>query len=88
MVSPYVINTPMHEYLEIQQYQFIQEGEKQYTMLINLKEGHSFDRENKMITMLRSYLGDDAEIKVKYVEEIPVLKSGKRKQVVNKYKPA
>lgn len=88
MVSPYVINTPMHEYLEIQQYQFIQEGEKQYAMLVNLKDGHSFERENQMIAMLSSYLGEDAEISVKYVEEIPVLKSGKRKQVVNKYKPA
>ena len=88
LVSPYVINTPMHEFLEIQQYQFIQEGRKDYTMLLNMKEGHSFNREGDMLTMLKSYLGEDAEISVKYVDEIPVLKSGKRKQVVNKYKPA
>lgn len=88
LVSPYVINTPMHEFLEIQQYQFIQEGGKDYTMLLNMKEGHSFNREGDMLTMLKSYLGEDALIVVKYVDEIPVLKSGKRKQVVNKYKPA
>lgn len=87
LVSPYVINTPMHEFLEIQQYQFIQEGEKIYKMLLNLKEGHSFKREDKMMAMLKSYLGEDALISVEYVEEIPVLKSGKRKQVVNNYKP-
>lgn len=87
MVSPYVINTPMHEYLEIQQYQFIQESERTYTMLINLKVNGSFVHETKMMAMLKSYLGEDAEICVKYVEEIPVLKSGKRKQVVNNYKP-
>ncbi len=87
MVSPYVINTPMHEYLEIQQYQFIQEGEGTYTMLINLKDGGVFGREDQMIRMLKSYLGENAEIVVKYVNEIPVLKSGKRKQVVNNYKP-
>lgn len=88
LVSPYVINTPMHEFLEIQQYQFIQEGERNYTMLLNMKEGNSFNREGDMLAMLKSYLGEDAEIGVKYVDEIPVLKSGKRKQVVNKYKPA
>lgn len=88
LVSPYVINTPMHEFLEIQQYQFIQEGKKDYTMLLNMKEGHSFNREGDMLMMLKSYLGEDAEVSVKYVDEIPVLKSGKRKQVVNNYKPA
>lgn len=88
LVSPYVINTPMHEFLEIQQYQFIQEGKKEYTMLLNMKEGYSFNREGDMLTMLKSYLGEDANIGVRYVDEIPVLKSGKRKQVVNNYKPA
>lgn len=88
LVSPYVINTPMHEFLEIQQYQFIQEGERNYTMLLNMKDGNSFNREGDMLAMLKSYLGEDAKVGVKYVDEIPVLKSGKRKQVVNKYKPA
>lgn len=87
LVSPYVINTPMHEYLELQQYQFIQEGEKNYVMFLNLKDGVLFKQEDKMVTMLKSYLGEDAEIQIRYVKEIPVLKSGKRKQVVNNYKP-
>ncbi len=88
LVSPYVINTPMHEYLELQQYQFIQEDATQYTMLLNLKSGEIFTREDKMIAMLKSYLGQDANIQIHYVTEIPVLKSGKRKQVVNNYKSA
>lgn len=88
LVSPYVINTPMHAFLEIRQYQFIQEGEKDYQMLLNLEPGISFSRESEMIEMLRSYLGEDASITVSYVSEIPVLKSGKRKQVVNNYRPA
>lgn len=58
-----------------------------YKMLINLRKGISeFKREGYMLTMLKSFLGDDASIEVEYVEEIPVLKSGKRKQVVNNYK--
>lgn len=87
LISPYVINTPMHEYQDISQYQFIQNGEKSYTMLINLRpEIQSFDREGDMLNMLKSYIGDDAMIEVRYVNDIPVLKSGKRKQVVNNYK--
>ena len=87
LVSPYVINTPMHEYQDISQYQFIQNGEKSYTILINLRPGiHSFGRETEMLKMLRSYIGSDAMIEVRYVNDIPVLKSGKRKQVVNNYK--
>lgn len=86
MVSPYVVNTPMHEFLEICQYQFIQEGAKNYKMLLNLCSDEKFNREQEMIEMLKSFLGKDATIEVVYVKEIPVLKSGKRKQVVNNYK--
>ena len=87
LISPYVINTPMHEYQDISQYQFIQKGEKSYTMLINLRPGiKSFAREADMLSMLKSYIGCNATIEVRYVNDIPVLKSGKRKQVVNNYK--
>lgn len=86
MISPYVVNTPMHEFLEIRQYQFIQEGAKNYKMLLNLCSDEKFNREQEMVEMLKSFLGKDATIEVVYVKEIPVLKSGKRKQVVNNYK--
>lgn len=87
LISPYVINTPMHEFQDVSQYQFIQNGEKDYKMLLNLRVGLSvFVREQDMMDMLMSYLGQDAKIDVEYVNEIPVLKSGKRKQVVNNYK--
>lgn len=87
LISPYVINTPMHEFQDISQYQFIQNGENEYKMLLNLRVGlKEFARERDMVVMLKSFLGSDANIKVEYVEEIPVLKSGKRKQVVNNYK--
>ena len=87
LISPYVINTPMHEFLDISQYQFIQNGKKNYKMLLNLRPGlKDFGRELEMTNMLKSFLGSDADIEVDYVKEIPVLKSGKRKQVVNNYK--
>ena len=87
LLSPYVINSPMHVYMDIQQYQFIQDSSNHYTMLLNLKEGVQFKNESDMLSMLKTYLGNDAIIEVKYVNEIPVLKSGKRKQVINNYKP-
>ena len=86
LISPYVINTPMHEFLEISQYQFIQESANEYKMLLNIQDSTVFYRENDVVDMLKSYLGQDANIEIEYVKEIPVLKSGKRKQVVNNYK--
>lgn len=87
LISPYVINTPMHEFQDISQYQFIQNREKDYKMLLNLRFGLTeFSKEHDMLAMLKSFLGSDANIEVEYVDEIPVLKSGKRKQVVNNYK--
>lgn len=85
-LSPYVINNPMHEFLEIQQYQFIQEGEKEYRILINLKEDKPFETEGEVVKTLQSYLGSDAMIRVGYVKAIPVMKSGKVKSIINNYK--
>ena len=69
---------------EFKQFQFIQEGEKKYRVKINI-DG-VFKREQEMINLLKSYLGDNAEIQVEYVDEIPQLSSGKRKLTLNKYK--
>ncbi len=38
-----------------------------------------------IVENLRRYLGSDADIRVEYVNDIPVLSSGKRKIVVNAY---
>jgi len=86
LLSPYVINTPMHEFLEIKQYQFIQNGEKDYNLILNLREEGVFTKQRELKEMLISFFGPDANIKFQYVSEIPKLKSGKRKQVINNYK--
>lgn len=85
-LSPYVINNPMHEFLDIQQYQFIQEGEKDYKLLVNLKDGVEFEKEQEVVDTLKSYLGADANVQIEYVKAIPVMKSGKVKSIINKYK--
>ena len=65
------------------QYQFIQTGEKEYEFILNLEE--EFSREQELIEEFKGYLGLDAIIKVSYVDGIPLLNSGKRKKVINKY---
>ena len=69
---------------EFNQSQLIQEDEKKYCVKINIDE--QFKREEKMIDILEQYLGEDAEIRIEYVDEIPQLSSGKRKLTLNKFK--
>jgi phenylacetate-CoA ligase len=71
----------MWKYPELLQYQFIQKGQNEYEFRLNTDE--SFNRENELIDHFKEFLGKDTQINVTYVEEIPLLNSGKRKKVVN-----
>lgn len=84
LLSPSVISTAMWKYSEILQYQFIQTGEKTYKIKLNCCG--KFTKEKILIEEYRKKLGNDAEIYIEYVSEIPLLKSGKRKYIVNEYK--
>lgn len=81
IVSSFIVYKNMWKYTEIDQYQLIQEGEKKYRIRISIRQ--CFERERELVSEFREYLGADAEFQVDYVNEIPVLKSGKRKKVVN-----
>ncbi|WP_170063969.1 phenylacetate--CoA ligase family protein [Jejuia pallidilutea] len=79
-----VMTTVVYEleyFPEIKQFQLIQKDKKIYLVKINI-DGH-FKQEQKMTTLLKSFLGEDAIIKVEYVDEIPELSSGKRKLTIN-----
>ncbi len=65
------------------QWQLIQNEERKYTVMLNMREESSI---NETISEIRSVLGSDADISVEYVNDIPVLASGKRKPVVCKWK--
>jgi phenylacetate-CoA ligase len=83
-ISSYTIYPIMSKYYErFHQYQFIQTGEKDYLIKLNIIK--SFPDEQQLIKDFRLLLGADSKIKVEYVKEIPVLSSGKRKKVVNTY---
>ena len=86
IISSFVVYTKFYNYYHLlKQYQFIQQGEKNYEVKLNLKT-ESFDFENELIESIKSEFGEDAKIIVTYVDEIPPLASGKRRKVVNNYK--
>ena len=74
----------LKHYDNITQWQFIQEGEKDYVLKVVIR-GNNYDL-NNIIDQLKEYLGKDAIISIEYVDDIPVLASGKRKPCVNNWK--
>ena len=82
-ISSFTITNNMWKYIELSQYQFIQVLKKEYTFKLNARG--KFSREQELIEEFTGYLGKDAIIKVEYVDEIPLLSSGKRKKVLNKF---
>lgn len=81
-VSPHTITNNMWEYQDIKQYQFIQRGDKQYVMKINV-ENAKFTTEDRLRTALFNVMGKDADIVFEYCDDIPILASGKRRYIVN-----
>lgn len=80
-LSPHIITNNFWEFSEIKQFQFIQKDKKTYLIKINIHNG--FDKIDKIEFMLKRLLGEDANITVEIVSDMPELASGKRKYVVN-----
>lgn len=70
------------EFGEFKQFQIIQKSKLEYH--ININTNMPFDEES-IIEKYKEYLGTDALVKVNHVDDIPLLSSGKRRQVVNEY---
>ena len=75
------VDTLMYPFDNLLQFQFVQEGTKQFTLRLNGAEGHYEDA--TFVELFKGFLGQDAEIVIEHVHEIPVMESGKRKFVVN-----
>jgi phenylacetate-CoA ligase len=69
--------------IHIKQYQFIQDDKTSYTFKVNAPyiEGD----EALFKSRIKKILGDDANVTVEYIDEIPLLASGKRQRIVNNY---
>lgn len=70
------------KYDKIKQFQLIQEDTTTYSIKLNVFD--DFDQQNYIINEFKTHLGQDANIKIIYVNDIPLLNSGKRKLVINK----
>lgn len=81
-LTPYIITNNLWDVKGVKQYRFIQEDVNKYTLWLN------GDREQmnvgEITGRIRPYLGEKAELAVEYVDEIPVLQSGKRKYIENR----
>jgi len=71
----------VNKYHELNQCQLIQKEKNKYLFKINITG--EFNDELKFIMEFKSHLGSDAIIEIEYVDEIPLLASGKRRVMVN-----
>lgn len=85
VVSPFLLCRTMRLTTGIEQYQFIQRGAKEYCIRVAVTNGKNPDL-TKEIGMFKETLGNDANISVEYVNEIPVMNSLKRKLIVSELK--
>jgi phenylacetate-coenzyme A ligase PaaK-like adenylate-forming protein len=83
IISSFIIPSLMTKYTDLNQFQFIQVEKKDY--LLKLNTAQEFNEESQLKSMLREHLGMDSNIKIEFIEEIPLLASGKRRLVVNEY---
>lgn len=83
LLSPLTIINAMWEYSDLKQWQFIQHDTLNFELRLN-SIMVPYVRESELLKDIKSYIGDIAEIDVTYVDEIPLLASGKRKSVLNK----
>lgn len=82
-VQPMSLARVLKNFPGIIQWQFIQKEEKSYLVKFNFSEEKDV---SLCVEQLKQILGDDSDISVEYVDEIPILASGKRKPVINEWK--
>lgn len=80
-LSPHVITNNMWGIEGVKQFKFIQTQKEEYQVLINTNLEEF--KNDFLITKFREILGQNAQISIKIIEEIPVLASGKRKYIEN-----
>ncbi|WP_342560331.1 hypothetical protein NSQ95_03825 [Psychrobacillus sp. FSL W7-1457] len=84
VLTPHTISVHMKKYKQLKQWQFIQEDKTYYILKVNGAEG--IYMKDDFVDSFKKILGEDALVEVKYVNEIPVLSSGKFKNTICNYK--
>lgn len=85
-LSPHTITNNMWEVKNIKQFKFTQISQKEYVILLNIEKNFDKNQEKEIREKFEAILGIDANIKIEYTDEIPVLASGKRKYIENLYR--
>ncbi len=85
VVSPFLLCRTMRLSKGIEQWQFIQETEREYTLKITANTETKSECKAE-IDSFKKTLGEDATINIIYVEDIPVMNSLKRKLIVSNLK--
>jgi len=81
-ISSHIIHHVL-QFKGIEQFQFIEEKNDEYIIKLKVSEKFDTKSEPKLIQQYQEYFGEDAQVKIEYVKEIPLLPSGKRKLVIN-----
>lgn len=82
LISPHVIDYALRQFPGMQQFQIIQKTEFEFTLKLNLEKCFSV-KEDDIKNALFTYLDKSSVINIEYVDEIPLLASGKRKIVMS-----
>ena len=83
-ISPLTYGRILKHFDTISQWQFVQEGEKEYKLKVVMRSEDS--NLDSIVDQLKEYIGKDAIVTIEKVSDIPVLASGKRKPCVNNWK--
>ena len=71
---------------EILQFQIIQSAQAKYTVKLSHNDGASIN-ENDVLEMMRSVLGQAADVSFEYVANILQMSSGKFQYIIREYEP-
>lgn len=83
IISSHIIHHIL-QYPGIDQFQFIEEENGEYIIKIKVLLNFNFEDGNKICKQYAGYFGEKSIVRIEYVEDIPLLASGKRKLVINK----
>lgn len=83
VVSPFLISQTFKCAKGVAQWQFIQKTLKDYVVKIVVEEGHEKPTCDECIRSFKKILGEDVNIVIEYVDEVPVLNSLKRKLIIS-----
>lgn len=82
LISPHAVTNCMWKFQGLRMFQFVQKAIGMYEIKLNVQKDQEVDLE-EMKKAFYGIVGENAEITVSIVDEIPVLSSGKRRYIVN-----